>query len=183
MALRVCSGCCEPLSPDSFHVNRARKDGLMAKCKECMKEYRKTLTPSPTARARAVLRTKRWRDKNPDTPVRRARTRDRERARYSSNPQHLARARIKNAAYRARKRGAAIEKIDPFEIFARDNWLCQLCGESVDPQFKGTDPRAASLDHIMPLSKGGTHERANVQLAHFGCNASKGNKIPEDLAP
>jgi 5-methylcytosine-specific restriction endonuclease McrA len=33
-----------------------------------------------------------------------------------------------------------------------------------------------SLDHIVPVSLGGTHTWANVQLAHLRCNVSKGNR-------
>lgn len=33
-----------------------------------------------------------------------------------------------------------------------------------------------SIDHIVPLSQGGTHELANVQLAHYRCNLSKNNR-------
>ena len=33
-----------------------------------------------------------------------------------------------------------------------------------------------TLDHIIPLSKGGSHTWDNVQLAHMGCNAGKCDK-------
>ena len=36
---------------------------------------------------------------------------------------------------------------------------------------------AASLDHIIPLSQGGTHTYNNVQLAHFLCNISKRDSL------
>jgi 5-methylcytosine-specific restriction endonuclease McrA len=37
-------------------------------------------------------------------------------------------------------------------------------------------PKAVSIDHIVPLSLGGHNTKANVQLAHLGCNISKGNR-------
>jgi len=59
------------------------------------------------------------------------------------------------------------------EIFERDGWRCGLCGHKVNPQVKYPHPRSASLDHIVPLSKGGDHARANTQLACLVCNISK----------
>jgi 5-methylcytosine-specific restriction endonuclease McrA len=35
-----------------------------------------------------------------------------------------------------------------------------------------------TIDHILPLARGGTHEPSNVQAAHFGCNAAKGARVP-----
>jgi 5-methylcytosine-specific restriction endonuclease McrA len=32
------------------------------------------------------------------------------------------------------------------------------------------------MDHIVPISKGGTHTLDNVQMAHRFCNLSKGNR-------
>lgn len=36
---------------------------------------------------------------------------------------------------------------------------------------------AMHLDHIIPLSKGGTHEPNNVRITHAKCNLSKHSKI------
>ncbi|WP_158070491.1 HNH endonuclease [Streptomyces luteocolor] len=34
-----------------------------------------------------------------------------------------------------------------------------------------------SLDHVIPLSRGGSHRRDNVQLAHLRCNLRKNNRF------
>jgi len=39
--------------------------------------------------------------------------------------------------------------------------------------LKAPHPLSMSIDHIIPLSRGGTHEPDNVQLAHFICNSIK----------
>jgi len=77
------------------------------------------------------------------------------------------------ARRRARKRNCEIEKFTKKEIFERDNWICQICGKPVDKNLKYPDPYVATLDHIVPLAKGGNHTRDNVQLAHFICNSYK----------
>lgn len=71
----------------------------------------------------------------------------------------------------------AIEKIIDVHIYDRDNWICQICGESVKKRISWPDPFSPSLDHIVPISKGGEHETNNVQLAHLGCNSRKWNRL------
>lgn len=34
-----------------------------------------------------------------------------------------------------------------------------------------------SIDHVIPLSRGGAHAMGNVQSAHLRCNSSKGDKL------
>lgn len=58
-------------------------------------------------------------------------------------------------------------------IAERDRWLCGLCGTRVPPGARHPDPRAPSLDHIVPLSRGGTNEASNLQLTHLICNLQK----------
>jgi len=78
---------------------------------------------------------------------------------------------------RALKLGLDAERIDNAVIFDRDKWCCGICSKRVDSALAWPDPMSASLDHILPLSKGGSHVPANVQLAHLGCNVRKGNRI------
>lgn len=66
------------------------------------------------------------------------------------------------------------------EIYDRDRGQCGLCHGRVAPDFEATRkslPHAPVLDHIVPISKGGKHERSNLQLAHFRCNTIKGNRM------
>lgn len=78
---------------------------------------------------------------------------------------------------RGRKRDAFVERVSPTEVFERDGWKCQLCGESVRPFVDPRHRLAPSLDHIVPLALGGKHERANVQCAHYGCNSAKQARV------
>ena len=77
--------------------------------------------------------------------------------------------------YRARKRSAFVEDVDPLSVFERDRWTCGICGGRIPKQCRWPDVRSASVDHIVPLSRGGTHEMKNVQAAHLGCNSAKKN--------
>lgn len=77
---------------------------------------------------------------------------------------------------RAQLRGASTEVIHRKDIAERDGWTCWLCHKPVDPDTAWPDLMCASLDHVVPLSCGGDHTRANVRLAHFRCNVARGNR-------
>ncbi|MFJ3201006.1 HNH endonuclease [Streptomyces sp. NPDC086989] len=65
-------------------------------------------------------------------------------------------------------------------IAERDGWRCSLCSHPVDPAVTWPDSLSPSLDHRVPLSKGGAHDPSNVFLAHLGCNSSKGDRLLND---
>lgn len=77
--------------------------------------------------------------------------------------------------HRRRLRQLAVygEEVIPSVVFERDGWICQLCKEPVDPTISGRYGAGATLDHIVPISIGGPHTYANVQLAHKSCNSRK----------
>lgn len=83
---------------------------------------------------------------------------------------------------RAQKKATSSGKPVLFaEIAARDNWRCHLCGVDVDPSCPWPDSMSPSLDHVLPLSKGGQHDPRNVRLAHLRCNSAKGDRAMEHL--
>lgn len=65
-------------------------------------------------------------------------------------------------------------------VITKYDGICQLCGQKVDKtnivngHIRKNYP---TVDHIIPLSKGGTHTWDNVQLAHMGCNSGKCDRI------
>ncbi len=61
-------------------------------------------------------------------------------------------------------------------IFDRDNWLCQYCGEKVTES-------TATIDHYIPQSKGGKHNKENLRTACLLCNSIKSGKSFEEAAP
>lgn len=81
--------------------------------------------------------------------------------------------RIERVRHRSNKRSG--ERFSATGIYERDGWHCRLCGEIVDRSLPCLHPDAPTIDHIIPISRGGKHIRANVQLAHRKCNVRKGN--------
>jgi len=65
----------------------------------------------------------------------------------------------------------AISRRLRYEVLRRDNHTCRYCG--------GTAPDVAlTVDHVMPVSLGGTDEPANLVTACIDCNAGKASTNP-----
>ena len=84
---------------------------------------------------------------------------------------------------RNERRGARAEPYRNIDIFERDGWTCQLCGEGVDPTLTFPNVMSASIDHVVPICEGGLDAPWNVQLAHFSCNSRKhrGSRVGAQL--
>lgn len=71
----------------------------------------------------------------------------------------------------------AAQRIQLFEtIFARDGGRCAYCGVETHRLGKGLSrsPRLATLDHVVPRSRGGPLKAANLVLACQACNNQRG---------
>lgn len=63
-------------------------------------------------------------------------------------------------------------------IYERDDWICQLCREPVDPDLGPSDPWGATLDHIECRSWALVPDDSpsNLRLAHRWCNSVRGDE-------
>lgn len=58
--------------------------------------------------------------------------------------------------------------------------ICGICGKPVDFSYKNPHPLAPTVDHIIPVSKGGhPTDLSNLQLAHRCCNRAKSDSLIE----
>ena len=56
--------------------------------------------------------------------------------------------------------------------------ICGICGRPVNKSYKYPHPLSAVIDHIIPVSKGGSiADINNLQLAHSYCNRKKSDNI------
>ena len=77
------------------------------------------------------------------------------------------------------------KKVWLMPLIKRDKNMCAICGKPCDLyDYEITDigtmicgDNYPSIDHILPLSKGGIHTWDNVQLAHRGCNRKKSDYV------
>lgn len=89
--------------------------------------------------------------------------------RYRAKPHGKLRSAYHGATRRLRKGESA--KITKPELLAL--WATLTCGICRLP----VDDAEKTIDHIIPLSRGGTNECSNLQIAHSTCNKRKGNRL------
>jgi hypothetical protein len=61
-----------------------------------------------------------------------------------------------------------------FEVFKRDNFTCQYCGRK-------TPEVILEIEHIIPVSKGGSDEIDNLTTSCFECNRGKGASLLDTI--
>lgn len=193
--VRTCSTCGETKPLTEFAHRKDSPSGFRSACKPCKR-----------AADGAAMR--RWRERNPDLDRERAReyreqNREKERERFrrydaanrekrrtaiakrrAEDPDyhrmlsrkhraaHLETYRARCRAYWHRRRSGA----DPAaEVDAYAELLllqpCAYCGEYAERM---------TIDHVVPLSRGGTHTIENIVAACGPCNSSKGAKSLEE---
>jgi len=79
-------------------------------------------------------------------------------------PKHIA---LKKYVYIPYKEFSPTRK----NIFRRDRYICQYCSRKIE----GSE---ATIDHVLPRSRGGKHRWDNVVACCLSCNRKKGDKTP-----
>lgn len=67
------------------------------------------------------------------------------------------------------KKETATRKFIRKQLIDSKGAICALCGKPI------TNMKDCTIDHIIPISKGGLTTIENCQLAHFQCNQNRGN--------
>lgn len=63
------------------------------------------------------------------------------------------------------------------QVLAEES-ICAICGQPVDKTLKFPHPMSPTVDHIIPVAKGGhPASRDNMQLAHLICNQVKSSRL------
>lgn len=105
--------------------------------------------------------------------------RDRIKEWHKNNPD---KRRFYHSKRYAKKHGSYSTNVNPEFVYNRDKWICQICGIPVDTDVKYPHPHYPTLDHIIPLIKGGWHREDNLQCTHLRCNISKSSKMPNEIS-
>lgn len=200
---RVC-GNSFPATKEYFHADKARNDGLANLCKSCAKAKRRAWYVKNQARAieysqqwvadnyqRTLAYNRQWGRANPDK-----KKQYNSKWKTSNRPKHLAsrrrryqlqaeqrraeakawraanpeKVRIQWKVRQARERCAEGNHIpdDIRALYQLQNGHCAYCGITLHHKYH--------VDHIMPLSRGGSNNPDNLALACRSCNLSKKDK-------
>lgn len=197
METKTCTKCQTEKSVDLFHLCRNKP---IAVCKECKKSYgrqyyidnKETVKVKRAAYQKAhrpeqYAHTQAWRKRNLE------KMREAGRRQYANNVEH--RRAVKNAwrlenpeaiktylkryrvqhlpkmaekahKYRARKRSNGVYQVSEKELIKLYSSPCIACGTT----------ERVTVDHIIPIARGGRHSIGNLQPLCLSCNSSKNAK-------
>jgi len=203
--IKVCKNCQQefPATPEYFNRDASRKDGFHPSCKTCRHAYRaKHYRETPELRHKARKRANDWFRDNPE------RVRKRRKAQYWANPQaaidrarhwreenpehyratqktckqrHYRQNREAYRVYvtnrRARLKGALGEHTanDIRLLYEKQEGQCHWCGVSLTDGYH--------VDHVIPISRGGSNDSSNLVLTCEHCNCSKNDRLPSEWKP
>lgn len=78
---------------------------------------------------------------------------------------------------RSRLANAETGPTDLIALWVDQGGICPLCGVAIDEGLKWPNGMSRSLDHIIPIARGGGHTQENLQWTHLRCNISKGARM------
>jgi 5-methylcytosine-specific restriction endonuclease McrA len=180
---KVCSDCKQRKPLDQFHRNSNSKDGYKFRCKPCTSVYNRAHLSDAEIEHRRQTAIE-WQKKNrehirDDPRYKASRSRSRIRS-YNKNPEgemqrtrEWARRNPAQAAAISHKRRVIARNAGSFTQAEWDNVVdlygkqCLRCGAT----------ERLTIDHVIPLSKGGANIADNLQPLCHSCNSSKGSKI------
>ena len=202
--MKSCRVCKQEKNLSEFNKSKANKSGARNECKVCEyayykqwrkenKEYKKQkdrewrennreryLATSEAYRKANPYKMKEWHAANKDKEkVWEEENKEKRRAVSrkwrKANREYFAKwkrdniEKVRDATVRrrARLKDAFVADVSRQEIFERDGGKCHICKGFVDP-------KDWHLEHLVPISKGGTHEPNNVSVSHPKCNQMKG---------
>ena len=175
---RTCTRCMERLPNSSFHKDKAAPDGLRAACKKCRIAHVKEWYQDN--RERQSGKEKKRRLANVEKYV------EKEALRYlKDREKRIALATEHSHRRKARKLKTVIEKgITKKALKKKFGTKCYYCKKEMDFSVgvgRKFNKDMATIEHLVPLARGGEHTWENTVLACRHCNISKNAKTIEEF--
>lgn len=200
------AGCWLPATAEYFRSRKSAKDGLRNWCRVCLSAYESDYRKEHEEKNREYMHTyylehkeqlfernKRWIEEHPEQ-VREYKRKYQRNNPFKKREYYLAnreKVLTKTRAYAkahpdpARKRARKYKRLgivnsieghytkrDVIAQAARQRGKCFWCDCKLDADYH--------VDHVIPISRGGTNYPSNLVVACPFCNLSKGNKLPHE---
>jgi len=151
---KACSKCKQIKSLEFFSKHSYSKSGYKSECKNCQAISRKI-----------------YNDKNKDKQLKYSQFSEERKVRkrkYNNawNKENKDKRTLYMSKRRASLKGNGVYKVTDLEIKKLQESSCFYCGLS-----------GGEVDHVIPLSRGGTHSIGNLVGACRSCNSSKNNNL------
>ena len=92
---------------------------------------------------------------------------------------HAQRARYRIKTVKRQSKTTKPSRLAADQVVALYGDTCHICKEPIDPGLPRTSKMGLTVDHIIPLSKGGSDEMDNLRPAHWICNVRKSDKVTD----
>lgn len=173
-----------------YAKHRKLKEPYCDACKKANNEYSKKYQAANPERTKELAKQsearrkdkisayqKCWYQKNKDKVI------AQQREYYQSNKEYFV---ARSAKRRALKLNSKTESYTVKYIIEIYGTVCHICNEDIDMQAPRSPgklgwEKGLHLDHIIPLSKGGTDTVDNIKPSHGICNLSKGTTVLADV--
>lgn len=159
--IKICVRCKQLLVANNinFSKNKVRKDGLKTSCKECDKKYNKQWRKENKEQKKEY--DKEWRKNNKE------KIKEIKKQWYENNPEKVFNYHQKRRL-KEENQGSGFTKDQWFEMMEFFDWRCAYSGKYI-----GRDSIHRTIDHIIPLDKGGLNEIWNLVPMYNDYNCSK----------
>lgn len=170
--MKLCCTCKKLKDLSEFNKRSTAKDGHKPYCRVCASEANRKRYLQPGQKESSVARVADWRKSNPDARQREylnnRETRIPKIKEWQQNNPDKVRVYKKNNKHRRRTatQTGIITPQEWYDLCAKYGGVCLRCKET----------KPLTMDHIVPLSKGGLHSIENIQPLCGRCNSIKHTK-------
>jgi len=187
----ICKKCEEDKPVEDFYKSKNTKSGYRGSCKFCInkqnaewyannaEEFNATTrkTYRDNHKEDSTERMRRWRAANPERAAENARRsyeRNRKKVLERSKRNHASKPGY--AAWKRARRQQRLDGAGTFTISELTELFEVFENKCINPDCDGLDDKL-SVDHVVPLSKGGGNTIENIQPLCLTCNLRKGTKV------
>jgi 5-methylcytosine-specific restriction endonuclease McrA len=177
-SLKQCAKCGGYKSIERYSGDKHARDGLFAWCKQCKRDYAILYKTNNREKIRSINR--RWNEKHSEKKReqdRKRRVKDKDKIRRKikewnqSHPENRKASEYRRRALKRKAEGMHTAQQER-EQYNRQKGRCYYCGIIVGTVWH--------VDHVIPLSRGGSNGPENIVIACEHCNTSKKAKMPHE---